>query len=397
MSFSFRRILQLGNRAYRVTAAWNVGASVISQSYDGDGLRVKKTQNGAATYYVRSTVLSGQVLAELDAAGNWARGYVYAGSNLMAVQQSNAVYWQHEDPVTKSKRTTDVNGNVVSTIELDPWGADTSRSSYAAFQPKKFTSYERDVNGGDEAMFRRYNRWHSRFDQPDPYDGSYSLGDPQSFNRYAYTQNDPVNFIDPSGLDGEFQCQQGDRMCQVGTVTIGFSANRHIAGSGGLGGHDEPDQLAVIGDMNRAPQNPLPTPKPSPHPAPDRSQQKQFDDCIAPAKNLYRGRFPGAAGRTIAGGAGLAVGVAVLKGAPSVGFGINAAARTFAGPLTRTTLFHGLMEIKDAASIALPINLLSGQLLAKGLTELVGNRKQFEAAVADCAKKWPLSNHFVPF
>ncbi|MGH9904947.1 MAG: hypothetical protein ACRD8U_05095, partial [Pyrinomonadaceae bacterium] len=46
-------------------------------------------------------------------------------------------------------------------------------------------------------------RWHSRFDQPDPYDGSYSLTDPQSFNRYAYVNNDPVNFVDPSGLDPE--------------------------------------------------------------------------------------------------------------------------------------------------------------------------------------------------
>ena len=50
-------------------------------------------------------------------------------------------------------------------------------------------------------MFRRYNRWWSRFDQPDPYDGSYNLTNPQSFNRYAYVQNDPVNLIDPFGLD----------------------------------------------------------------------------------------------------------------------------------------------------------------------------------------------------
>ena len=95
------------------------------------------------------------------------------------------------------------SGAIISTIELDPWGADTNRSSNAAFQPKKFTSYERDANGSDEAMFRRYNRWHSRFDQPDPYEGSYDLGDPQTFNRYAYVQNDPVNFVDPSGLNDE--------------------------------------------------------------------------------------------------------------------------------------------------------------------------------------------------
>ena len=50
-------------------------------------------------------------------------------------------------------------------------------------------------------MMRRYaGKWH-RFTQPDPHDGSYDLTNPQSSNRYAYVQNDPVNFIDPTGLD----------------------------------------------------------------------------------------------------------------------------------------------------------------------------------------------------
>jgi hypothetical protein len=145
---------------------------------------VKKIESGAAAYYLRSTVLGGQVIAELGASGSWTRGYVYLGGQTVAVQQGG-VYWMHEDPVAKSKRVTDSAGTVVSTIELDPWGGDTNRSSNQAFQPKKFTSYERDANGGDEAMHRRYDRRWGRFEQPDPYDGSYSLADPQSFNRYA--------------------------------------------------------------------------------------------------------------------------------------------------------------------------------------------------------------------
>jgi RHS repeat-associated protein len=178
----------------------------VSQDYDGDGLRVKKTENSATTYYLRSSVLGGQVVAELtwstaNNAWQFNRGYVYMGSQLLAVQKDGAVYWMHEDPITKSKRVTNSSGSVVSTIELDPWGADTSASISSAFQPKKFTSYHRDDNGTDEAMFRRYNRWHSRFDQPDPYEGSYDMADPQSFNRYAYVQNDPANFVDPSGLE----------------------------------------------------------------------------------------------------------------------------------------------------------------------------------------------------
>ena len=37
---------------------------------------------------------------------------------------------------------------------------------------------------------------------PDPYSNSGRLNDPQSWNRYAYTFGDPVNWVDP---DGQFQ------------------------------------------------------------------------------------------------------------------------------------------------------------------------------------------------
>jgi RHS repeat-associated protein len=177
------------------------GGYSLSQNYDGDGLRVSKNDNGGVEYYLRSTVLGGQVISELSSSGGWNRGYVYGGGGLLAILQNGTIYWNHEDPITKSKRITDSSGNVYSTVETDPWGANTARSGSEWFQPHRYTTYERDGNGSDEAMLRRYNRWHSRFDQPDPFDGSYDSSDPQSFNRYAYTQNDPANFVDPTGLD----------------------------------------------------------------------------------------------------------------------------------------------------------------------------------------------------
>ena len=136
----------------------------LTQSYDGDGLRVKKTESGATKYYLRSTVLGGQVIAEIDGSGAWTRGYVYLGGQLVAVQ-AGGVSWVHQDPVTKSQRVTDNLGNVISTVDLDPWGGETWRSSNAAFQPHRYTSYERDANGGDEAMMRYQSYW-NRFSQP---------------------------------------------------------------------------------------------------------------------------------------------------------------------------------------------------------------------------------------
>jgi RHS repeat-associated protein len=175
--------------------------ATTQMGYDGDRLRVRRVENGVTTYFIRSSVLGGQVVAEINSSGGWTRGYVYDdGGNLLALQQDGVVEWTHQDPVVKSQRLTNQSGTVIATVELDPWGGETARSSNSARQPRRYTTYTRDANASDEAMHRRYNRWWSRFDQPDPYDGSYDLTDPQSFNRYSYVQNDPVNFTDPSGL-----------------------------------------------------------------------------------------------------------------------------------------------------------------------------------------------------
>jgi RHS repeat-associated protein len=61
-----------------------------------------------------------------------------------------------------------------------------------------FTSYERDVeSGNDYALARSYANTNGRFLSPDPLEGH--EGDPQSWNRYAYVENDPIDLSDPSG------------------------------------------------------------------------------------------------------------------------------------------------------------------------------------------------------
>jgi hypothetical protein len=115
-------------------------------------------------------------------AGRLSPSWGRAASGQMLAMQAGGVSWVHQDPVTKSQRATDGAGNLVSagTIDLDPWGGETNRSANSAFQPHKYTTYERDANGGDDAMMRRYQSNWTRFSQPDPYDGSYSLTNPQS-------------------------------------------------------------------------------------------------------------------------------------------------------------------------------------------------------------------------
>ena len=54
-------------------------------------------------------------------------------------------------------------------------------------------------NSSDHAWFRNYSTEQDRWLRPDPYNGSYDLLNPQSFNRYSYVENNPLRFVDPSG------------------------------------------------------------------------------------------------------------------------------------------------------------------------------------------------------
>ena len=63
-----------------------------------------------------------------------------------------------------------------------------------------FATYWEDSESGlDYAMNRYYSSTLGRFLSPDPYSGSMNRANPQSFNRYAYVENDPVNGNDPTG------------------------------------------------------------------------------------------------------------------------------------------------------------------------------------------------------
>ena len=64
---------------------------------------------------------------------------------------------------------------------------------------------EQDTNSSnnvinDHAQFRSYSFGQGRWLSPDPYDGSYDITNPQSFNRYAYVLNNPLTLTDPTGL-----------------------------------------------------------------------------------------------------------------------------------------------------------------------------------------------------
>jgi RHS repeat-associated protein len=66
---------------------------------------------------------------------------------------------------------------------------------------QKFTNYERDTETGmDYAQARYYSSVQGRFTSFDPLLASGRPGNPKTWNRYAYALDNPLRFVDPSGL-----------------------------------------------------------------------------------------------------------------------------------------------------------------------------------------------------
>jgi RHS repeat-associated protein len=70
---------------------------------------------------------------------------------------------------------------------------DASRRKYADMEND-------DATGLLHTLWRQYDSYSARWTAPDPYGGSIMVADPQSFNRYAYVNGDPMNHVDPLGL-----------------------------------------------------------------------------------------------------------------------------------------------------------------------------------------------------
>jgi RHS repeat-associated protein len=124
--------------------------------------------------------------------------YVYLGGQLIASKSGAAYTFYVRDQLSVRQVLTDsTSGTTVTEQGHLPFG----ENWYPSGNTNKwtFTSYERDaVSGDDYAQARRYQYAYGRFSSPDPVAGN--VANPQSWNRYGYTQNDPIDLSDPMGM-----------------------------------------------------------------------------------------------------------------------------------------------------------------------------------------------------
>jgi RHS repeat-associated protein len=192
---------QFGN-AYAYDAEGRLrSAGIGSYLYDGDGQRVKKTVSGATTLYWYG---AGGLLDESDAAAStMAKQVKIAGLTVWSEAVGSTGRFLFHDHLGSVRLIGDAAGNLKDDYDYRPFGAVVA--DYGAAPTNNhytFTGYESDQSesGTDYADFRNLSTSMSRFNRPDPYDGSYDPNNPQSLNRYSYALNNPLSYVDPLGL-----------------------------------------------------------------------------------------------------------------------------------------------------------------------------------------------------
>jgi RHS repeat-associated protein len=156
--------------------------------YDGDGKRVKSIFNGTTTTYF--------VGSHYEVTGSTITKYYYAGSQRIAMRTNGTLNYLLGDHLGSTSLTTDAGGNVVSEVRYKAWG-EIRYASGNTITNYTFTGQFSYVN--DFGLMFYNARWLDvslgRFAQAD----TIIPAGVQGLDRYAYANNSPIMYTDPSG------------------------------------------------------------------------------------------------------------------------------------------------------------------------------------------------------
>ncbi len=162
----------------------------IQYTYDGDGQRVKRVDNGVSSAYVGHAY-------EWNST-NGVTKYYYAAGTRVAMRQGTNVYYLHGDHLHSTSVSTDINGNWFGQTLYLPFGG-TRYSSGGQPSDYLYTGQRQESTTGGLYDYgaRFYDPLIGRFISADMVVPG--ADNPQALNRYSYVFNNPLKYKDPSG------------------------------------------------------------------------------------------------------------------------------------------------------------------------------------------------------
>ena len=184
--------------------SYSDGSNQVTFEYDGDGNRISKTVNGTRTEYVNDLVTPiSQVLLK-RVQGNWWKGektirYVYGGSRISQSADGKTQFYLYDSIGKNISALISASGQILNQYEYDTFGGLLLDEQDVPNSYKYCGEQFDDETGLIFLRNRYYDPEIGRFISKDPRPGR--LDSPASLNPYLYVGNNPVNFIDPLGLE----------------------------------------------------------------------------------------------------------------------------------------------------------------------------------------------------
>jgi RHS repeat-associated protein len=165
-------------------------------TYNGLGQRIIKAANGITTVFHYD--FDGNIIGESDDAGNFSKEYLYNGKMRLAMVDvaTGDIYNFHNDQLGTPVLLTDDTNTVVWEAEYKPFGEAVVNANSSVVNNFRFPGQYYDQETGLHYNYHRYY---------DPETGRYLTPDPigmlGGINLFAYVDENPVNWVDPDGLE----------------------------------------------------------------------------------------------------------------------------------------------------------------------------------------------------
>jgi RHS repeat-associated protein len=174
---------------FEIIVSYSLVMSMATFVYDGDGARVKSTINSTSIFFVG---------AHYEVSGSTVSKYYFAGIQRVAMRSGSTLYYLLADQLGSTSLTTNASGAPIAEIRYKPWGEVRASNGTT---PTNYTYTGQYSNMGDFGLMFYNARWY------DPAIGRFAQADTiipssqgvQAWDRYAYSNNNPILYTDPSG------------------------------------------------------------------------------------------------------------------------------------------------------------------------------------------------------
>lgn len=190
------RLFSYNSRRQQTRVETETG-SVQENRYDAEGLRFELLENGRRTSFVYH---DGELLQE---EGREEQGTSYhLGAGMEAFQRGQELSYYHRDEQLSTVFVTDGQGEIRNSYQYDAFGIPLETTEQLNNRIRYTGQQYDDVTGQYYLRARYYNPVAGRFMQEDVYQGD-------GLNLYAYCENNPVVYDDPSGYERKACPPQG--------------------------------------------------------------------------------------------------------------------------------------------------------------------------------------------